>query len=217
MGPHRADVVTASGGVVELQHSAISPEVITEREEFYGERMAWIFDATKADITVRAAPPVLVNTPCGCVNEQCAEIWLEPGTVCICSHEGCTGVMAPRQWKPAPDVLSGWKWARQSVFACRRLVLLDLGDGTVLRAGRRVPVSEQEGTLYTRASVEDWLRDGARWERITLPPEVPLSRYDPPRWERRRTPDAWRLRQEQLRRWALGADDLPRPTRANLT
>jgi hypothetical protein len=47
MGPHRADVVAASGGVVELQHSAISPEVIREREDFYGERMAWIFDATK--------------------------------------------------------------------------------------------------------------------------------------------------------------------------
>ena len=46
MGPHRADIVTASGGVVEIQHSPISVDVITEREEFYGEHMAWIFDAT---------------------------------------------------------------------------------------------------------------------------------------------------------------------------
>jgi Competence protein CoiA-like family len=48
IGPHRADVVTASGGVVELQHSAISPAVIEAREQFYGERMAWIFDTTEA-------------------------------------------------------------------------------------------------------------------------------------------------------------------------
>ena len=48
MGPHRADIVTESGGVVEVQHSGISAEVIRAREEFYGERMAWIYDATEA-------------------------------------------------------------------------------------------------------------------------------------------------------------------------
>jgi competence protein CoiA len=48
IGRHRADVVTASGGVVELQHSAISPDVIEAREQFYGERMAWIFDVAGA-------------------------------------------------------------------------------------------------------------------------------------------------------------------------
>ena len=48
IGSHRADVVTASDGVVELQHSPISPEVIEDREGFYGQRMAWIFDATQA-------------------------------------------------------------------------------------------------------------------------------------------------------------------------
>ena len=38
MPPHRADIVTAWGGVVEIQHSPIPPvDVITEREEFYGE------------------------------------------------------------------------------------------------------------------------------------------------------------------------------------
>src|ERR1017187_5321301 len=47
MGPHRADVVTASGVIAELLHSAISPSVSPEREEFYGARMAWIVDATR--------------------------------------------------------------------------------------------------------------------------------------------------------------------------
>jgi hypothetical protein len=213
MGPHRADVVTASGGVVELQHSAISPEVITEREEFYGERMAWVFDATAADLTVKAQPPVLANTPCGCVNEQCARIWLPPGTECRCGeisgHGGCTGVMAPRQWEASPDVLFRWKHARQSLAACRRPVLLDLGDGKVLRPHRFAAAAEMDGTLYTRASVEGWLRDGVRWDRITLPPAVPLASYDPPDWELYRTPDAWWARQDQLRRWVFGGGEYP--------
>jgi hypothetical protein len=42
--PPRADIVTASGVVVELQHSPISAETIAEREAFYG-RMVWVFDA----------------------------------------------------------------------------------------------------------------------------------------------------------------------------
>jgi competence protein CoiA len=46
-GPHRADVVTASGMVVELQHSSISVEEIAAREAFYG-RMTWLFDAADA-------------------------------------------------------------------------------------------------------------------------------------------------------------------------
>ena len=52
MGPHRADIVTASGGVVEIQHSPVSPDVIAAREAFYGDQMAWIFDATQAAMTV---------------------------------------------------------------------------------------------------------------------------------------------------------------------
>jgi competence protein CoiA len=47
IGPHRADIVTTSGHVVELQHSSISCDEIHERERFY-RRMVWIFDATEA-------------------------------------------------------------------------------------------------------------------------------------------------------------------------
>lgn len=43
MGAHRADIKTASGLVVELQHSTISAEDVREREQFYG-RMIWIID-----------------------------------------------------------------------------------------------------------------------------------------------------------------------------
>lgn len=44
MGPHRADIRTPNGLVVELQHSSISVPEIDEREEFYGA-MIWLFDA----------------------------------------------------------------------------------------------------------------------------------------------------------------------------
>ena len=52
MRNHRADLVTASGHVVELQHSPISPAEIREREDFYGQ-MIWLFDATKCQIDLR--------------------------------------------------------------------------------------------------------------------------------------------------------------------
>lgn len=51
VGRHRADIRTTSGLVIELQHSAISPEEIEERETFYGENcagMVWLFDVSEA-------------------------------------------------------------------------------------------------------------------------------------------------------------------------
>lgn len=43
IGPHRADIVTRNGTVVELQHSYLSVAEIQEREAFY-RQMIWIFD-----------------------------------------------------------------------------------------------------------------------------------------------------------------------------
>lgn len=45
IGAHRADIVTSSGTVVELQHSSISGPEIHARERHYG-RMIWIFDVS---------------------------------------------------------------------------------------------------------------------------------------------------------------------------
>lgn len=44
IGRHRADIVTASGIVVELQHSSLPVDEIRAREDHYG-RMIWLFDA----------------------------------------------------------------------------------------------------------------------------------------------------------------------------
>lgn len=41
---HRADVVMPHGKIIELQNSAITPEQIRQREEFYGTKLVWIFN-----------------------------------------------------------------------------------------------------------------------------------------------------------------------------
>lgn len=46
LGMHRADILGDGDTVVELQHSAISPEEIEEREKYYG-KMVWLIDATQ--------------------------------------------------------------------------------------------------------------------------------------------------------------------------
>src|SRR6187551_3463787 len=43
MGPHRADVQTHTGLVIEFQASPISPQEIEERENFYG-KMIWVLN-----------------------------------------------------------------------------------------------------------------------------------------------------------------------------
>jgi hypothetical protein len=75
---------------------------------------------------------------------------------------------------------------------------------------RFAPAAEMTGALYTRTSVEGWLANGTRWERIVLLPVVPFSGYDPEYLERDRTPDVWQAHQEQLRRWVFGGD-VPQP------
>lgn len=43
---HRADVLTKQDVVIELQNSPIRKGVISEREEFYGERMLWLINGS---------------------------------------------------------------------------------------------------------------------------------------------------------------------------
>lgn len=61
MPPHRADVVSATGRVIELQHSAISSEEIARREAHYGN-MLWLFDARAWKFEVRRSRNGAYNT-----------------------------------------------------------------------------------------------------------------------------------------------------------
>lgn len=45
---HRADAVLPDGRIIELQRSSISPRDIELREDFYGAKLTWVFDARKA-------------------------------------------------------------------------------------------------------------------------------------------------------------------------
>lgn len=45
IGCHRADVVTADGWIIEIQHSSLSTSDVAAREAHYGKRMVWIWDA----------------------------------------------------------------------------------------------------------------------------------------------------------------------------
>jgi competence CoiA-like predicted nuclease len=50
----RADIVTAKGTVIELQHSFLSPAEIHAREEFY-KTMMWLFDVRECCVATRGA------------------------------------------------------------------------------------------------------------------------------------------------------------------
>jgi competence CoiA-like predicted nuclease len=41
---HRADIITKTNYIIEIQHSNISDNDVKEREEFYGENLIWIID-----------------------------------------------------------------------------------------------------------------------------------------------------------------------------
>lgn len=45
VGEHRADILIPAGQVVELQHSPMPAEEAWIRENFWGERLIWLFDA----------------------------------------------------------------------------------------------------------------------------------------------------------------------------
>ena len=132
MGPHRADVRTLDGIVIEFQNSPISPEEIRERETFYGrDRMIWIFNAMDWTHARRELPccdwgdHVAVKGEeyeCGrCGNRYCLrlpDITLKP-------YESQYG-----QSYTASSFL--WLYAKKYVLTCRAPVLIDLGTGILL-------------------------------------------------------------------------------------
>jgi len=130
IGQHRADIVAASRHVVELQHSTISVDDIRARENHYGARMVWLFDARTA---------------------------YESGRLSI------------RRGKKSDDYVGfRWKQPRRSLLACRRLRLLDLGEGLVLKIGKisDMPPYGGWGEMFETVSIWRWLRDGVRPRRL---------------------------------------------------
>lgn len=128
IGKHRADLVTQYG-VIEIQHSYLSPDAILERENYYGRKrkMTWIWDVTgpyaegRFDLRDKTNPVARKR---------------------LSSHE-----LRVRTFR--------WKQARKTIVACRRDVWLDLGGGGLLFLtfmGSDAPVGGK-GLLYTKDEV----------------------------------------------------------------
>lgn len=160
LGPHRADIVSPLGVVVELQHSSIAVEEIQERETFYGS-MLWVFDASDAYAAAarrayderRAGflEAIMSNHPAAnCGRPTCG--WVRPinsterdGEVYLCAYlatgarfssppEGRLDIRG--RGKPDGYVTFRWKHPRKSLAFCSKPVFLDLGNDELLRIGR---------------------------------------------------------------------------------
>ena len=105
---HRADVVMGNGHVCEIQHSAISPAEIAEREAFYRTAAgggAWLFDARSCDGRFQLDPWVNRHTTTG--SGSIAERW-------FCFQ---------------------WKRPRESWFFATAPMFWDVGSGFVWKVG----------------------------------------------------------------------------------
>jgi competence protein CoiA len=105
IGPHRADIVTRSGVVVELQHSYLSVAEIQERERFY-RNMIWVWDCREAFNTVHD-------------KREYGSLTTQPFTV----------VTKRLHIEPKNDYYTfRWYHPRRTIAACKCPVYLDLGD-----------------------------------------------------------------------------------------
>jgi competence protein CoiA len=61
-----------------------------------------------------------------------------------------------------------WKQPRRSILECKRMVMLDLGEGLLLRIGRIHPPPKCAGWgyLYSTADFWEWVRNGTRAPRL---------------------------------------------------
>jgi len=137
MGPHRADIRLASGKVIELQHSPISPSVIAEREEFYGN-MAWLFDGRP----ISCSPPDDTR-PCECSWED-----NDFGTRKIWTCDRCRESLQIT-WSQF-GVRVHWKRQRKTWLGAKRPVFIDLGGQGVLQITRVGRGSVHWGRMMAR-------------------------------------------------------------------
>lgn len=162
IGNHRADIITARGHVVEVQHSFLSEADIAERETFYvretGRRMFWIFDVASALEERHQDSCARLPWPCD-DQAHLPRLDLRRRGARVEDHSGQEALLPPdgdmyRTFR--------WKHARKSVAAARQTVFLDLGRGWLLLVGRIYPEAPVGGYgwLWTRDQVVNAMNQG---------------------------------------------------------
>jgi competence protein CoiA len=121
MHPHRADVLTPAG-VVEIQHSYLSPEQIARREAFYG-RVTWVWDVRDA---YRSGRIELRHKP-GKPDRWRSFRWKHARKTIACCRGDVLMHLAPgmvlrlgRMWPDAPT--GGFGWLTDEVEAIATLL-----------------------------------------------------------------------------------------------
>lgn len=147
IGAHRADIVSPSGYVIELQDSVISPDEIAEREHYYAAHtpgMVWVFNVAEAfksdrlDLRAKQAHCPECGAAARPVNRG-GSIWRCDGTETFIEDQNINGmsfgktINGPRHTffdqatASDPYRTLRWKHPRKSLAFCRQPVYLDLG------------------------------------------------------------------------------------------
>lgn len=161
IGPHRADIVLADKTVVELQHSAISPEVIREREQFYGN-MIWLFDGR--------------TIPCSMPDDRrrCYCRWEsnDYGTSKTHTCERCRESLQISNSQFGVKI--NWKRLRKTWFSANAAMFIELGQDRILQITKIFSGNPRFGRLGTCQQFREWLSASGK-NRLVPFPEFNLS------------------------------------------
>ena len=168
---HRADIVTSTGLIVELQHSGIAVEEIQERERCYGPNLRWLFDGTNIPVSAPnrehlcyPLPPDtddFVTVPGDYGHNLLrweGKFWTPRGLTTRLNLQ-CKQPATNRSWGV---VTFRWLHPRKHYASPARPVYIDLPGHFILKLGHMyiedgVPCRGW-GHLVPRATVEGWLR-----------------------------------------------------------
>ena len=157
VGAHRADVLT-NRGVIEFQHSTISPQEIKERESFYG-KMVWVVDARSFNF------------------EWDREAYIKRFTQ---KNRSSLFDLLQKQEQPRQTVESfienedaerpcwRWLWPRKSWMFAQKAIIFDRGDGNLLLV-KTFNWHRGCSFQFLRISRERFVDSCLRQQRIGLP------------------------------------------------
>lgn len=150
---HRADIVTQSGLIVELQHSNISAKEIQSREACYGSRLRWLFDGTNLVYSYQGE---IISS------EGTWERDYEFTTDDVFPGNPTLSLRHKTVEKTWDIVTFRWKHPRLSYALCKQPVYIDLPGSFVLKLEKlhvdNGPPYGGWGKLVPKDTVRLWLR-----------------------------------------------------------